>query len=172
MRNADDARPIGRGMLIIFWLMVIALLTWGFGNWEDQRQNPNARPETISGNGYQEVILNSNRQHHYVANGFINRSKVVFLLDTGATDVVIPEALAEKIGLQKGRSQMAMTANGSVRVYSTVIDQLQLGDIRLINVRASINPGMRGNEVLLGMSALSAVEFRQSNGQLILRQYR
>ena len=97
---------------------------------------------------------------------------MTFLLDTGATDVVVPEDLATKLQLQKGPSHLASTANGRIRVYSTTIEHLQLGSIELRNVRASINPGMNGQGVLLGMSALSAVDFRQQNGQLILRQYR
>jgi len=171
MHNADDSRPLGKGMLIIFWILVLSVLTWGFSSWEAERNNPNANPNSTNFSSYREVVLDSNRQHHYVANGLINRSKVTFLLDTGATDVVIPEALANKLKLAKGASQMAHTANGNVRVYATTIDRLQLGSIELKNVRASINPGMRGSAVLLGMSALSAVEFRQTNGQLILRQY-
>ena len=171
MHNADDSRPLGKGMLIIFWILVLSVLTWGFGSWEEKRQNPNANPSSSDFTKYREVVLDSNRQHHYVASGLINRSPVTFLLDTGATDVVVPAALASKLKLIKGASQTAHTANGSVRVYSTRIDRLQLGSIELKNVRASINPGMKGNAVLLGMSALSAVEFRQTNGQLILRQY-
>ncbi|MGH1370489.1 MAG: retropepsin-like aspartic protease family protein [Cellvibrionaceae bacterium] len=171
MHETNDSRPMGKGMLIIFWVLVLAVLTWGFGGWEAQKNNPNANPNSSTTNTYREVVLDSNRHHHYIATGLINRAKVTFLLDTGATDVVIPEQLANKLKLQKGASHIALTANGNVRVYATSIDHLQLGTIELRNVRASINPGMRGNEVLLGMSALSAVEFRQTNGQLILRQY-
>lgn len=169
--QSSDTRSMGKGMLIVFWLLVISVLTWGFGTWEEQRNNPNASPDSISGEGYREVILDGNRQHHYVANGTINRRPVTFLLDTGATDVVVPEDLAIKLKLQKGASHIASTANGRVRVYGTTINHLQLGTIELRNVRASINPGMNGQGVLLGMSALSAVDFRQEDGQLILRQY-
>lgn len=171
MHDSDDSRPMGKGMLIIFWVLVLGVLTWGFSGLEEKKYNPNAAPDSTTTNAYREVILDSNSRHHYVANGLINRAKVTFLLDTGATDVVIPEKLANKLKLQKGTSHIAATANGNVRVYATSIDRLQLGAIELYNVRASINPGMRGNEVLLGMSALSAVEFRQTNGQLILRQH-
>ncbi len=171
MHNTNDSRPMGKGMLIIFWILVLAVLTWGFGGLEERKNNPNANPDSTTTSAYREVILDSNRRNHYVATGLINQAKVTFLLDTGATDVVIPENLANKLKLQKGTSHIAATANGNVRVYSTTIDRLQLGTIELYNVRASINPGMRGNEALLGMSALSAVEFRQINGQLILRQH-
>ena len=63
-----------------------------------------------------------------------------------------------------------MTANGPVTVYDTIINQLTIGDIVLYNVPASINTGMQGTGILLGMSALSQVEFVQSGDYLTLRQ--
>ena len=168
--NSNDTRGLGRGMLIAFWLLVIVVLTWTFGNFEKHSFNPNQSIEGRVNQNFREVVLESNRQHHYVADGRINNQRVTFLLDTGATDVVVPAQLANRLGLQRGPSSLASTANGAVRVYSTLIDTLQLGNIRLHNVRASINPGMNGNEVLMGMSALRSIEFYQRDGRLVLRQ--
>jgi len=47
---------------------------------------------------------------------------------------------------------------------------LQIGDIVLDNVKASIIPTMQGEEILLGMSALKQVEFRQKGDFLTLIQ--
>jgi aspartyl protease family protein len=47
-----------------------------------------------------------------------------------------------------------------------------LGAIGLVNVNAGIVPGMDGEEILLGMSALRQLDFSQRGGELILRQYR
>ncbi|NHN38094.1 TIGR02281 family clan AA aspartic protease [Pseudomaricurvus alcaniphilus] len=168
--NSPDTRGMGRGMLIVFWLLVMGILTWWFGSWEGQLLNPNQQPVSADTGQYREVILESNRQHHYVASGLINGEAVTFLLDTGATDVVIPAQLARRLQLQAGQAGRAMTANGLVTVYSTRLDNLQLGSIRLYDVAASINPGMSGDGVLLGMSALRNIEFSQRQGQLILRQ--
>jgi len=114
--------------------------------------------------------LQRNRFNHYVASGLINNTPVVFLLDTGATDVAVPAGLAERLGLKAGVARNAITANGIVQVYDTRIESLQLGSIQLENVRASINPGMSGNEILLGMSALKDLEFSQSGSTLTLKQ--
>jgi aspartyl protease family protein len=62
------------------------------------------------------------------------------------------------------------TANGRVKVYSTVLEQLSIGNIFLYNVAANINPAMKSNEILLGMSALKRVDFSQTGKQLILRE--
>ena len=50
------------------------------------------------------------------------------------------------------------------------LDRLQLGDIVLRDVRALVAPGLHGNQVLLGMSALNKLEFTQRGGTMLLRQ--
>ena len=164
-------KSLGKAMLIAAWVIVLGLLTTFFADWENRQHNPNARIQGQVQSNVREVVLESNRMHHYVATGLINGSEVVFLLDTGASDVVVPAQLAGKLGLKRGASGYARTANGTVKIYRTQLETLDLGVIHLKDVRASINPGMTGNEVLLGMSALKHVEFTQRGTQLTLRQY-
>ncbi|OZB13525.1 MAG: hypothetical protein B7X58_09350 [Marinobacter sp. 34-60-7] len=106
-----------------------------------------------------------------VASGRINGEAVVFLLDTGATDVAIPAELAEKLGLARGAPILLQTANGQTTGYRTVLDSLSLGDIVLRDVRAIVAPGFDGEQILLGMSALKQLEFTQRAGTLVLRQH-
>ena len=62
------------------------------------------------------------------------------------------------------------TANGVVTAYATRLQRVELGEIALTDVRAHINPGMRGDDVLLGMSFLRQLDLTQRNGTLTLRQ--
>ncbi len=159
-------------MLIVGWLLVLGALTWFFQGYEEQRYNPNQQPESSTGEGFREVHLQQNPMNHYVSSGRINNHPVVFMLDTGATDVVIPAAVAEHIGLKKGMRGRAQTANGIVDIYHTRVKHLQIGNIELRDISASINPAMSANEeILLGMSALKELEFVQRGESLILRQY-
>lgn len=175
LTTTDDnsTKPIGKGMFIIAWVIALGLLTWGFGNWEESQFNPNRKPQTSQTQTFNEVILERNRFNHYVMNGQINDTTVTFLLDTGATDVVIPEPIAKELGLKRGRQGLASTANGVITVFSTNIDRLEIGEITLRDVRASINPAMQSNDsILLGMSALKDVEFTQRGNELKIRQFR
>ena len=113
--------------------------------------------------------LQRNPQGHYLVSGHINGAPANFLLDTGATDVVMSEQLARAAMLERGYPTRAMTANGEVVVYSALVDALEIGAIVLREVRASINPVMQGNTVLLGMSALQHIEFTQRGDSLTLR---
>jgi aspartyl protease family protein len=166
-----NTRRMGKGMWALMWILVLAMLTMVFNNLLDEQRNPNTDPQTSKNGTTAEVVLKRNRYGHYVATGAINDHPVEFLLDTGASDVSVPQDLAEQLGLKKGPEVRFETANGSVNGYMTNLDQVQLGDIRLHQVRASINPGMSGDSVLLGMSFLRHIEFTQRGDSMTLRQF-
>jgi aspartyl protease family protein len=160
---------LGRSMVFISWIAALALLTFLSQDWLDTSHNPNRSP-TVSTDpaGMLQVILQRNRHGHYISNGKINGQTAVFMLDTGATEVVIPQALAERYQLEYGPESQAHTANGVISVYNTNLDSIELGPLRLNNVRAVINPHMDGEEILLGMSFLKHLKFQQQQDQLIL----
>jgi len=163
-------RRAGRVMLVLAWGVGLFLATRFFAAWEEDRLNPNRQPVSQLQGEQIEVQLAGNVQGHFVASGRINGEAVTFLLDTGATDVAVPAELAERLGLERGASVMLHTANGQTTGYRTVLSSLDLGDIRLHDVRAIVAPGFRSEQVLLGMSALKQLEFTQRAGTLVLRQ--
>jgi aspartyl protease family protein len=164
-------KSIGQGMLIAGFSLGLIGLTFLFDGWLDKQANPNQDPvSSETGSGIREVVLQRNRQGHYVSGGEINGLPVTFLLDTGATDVAIPTAIANKAGLNRGLASQASTANGVITVYSTQINELIFGNITLNNINASITPSMSGDTILLGMSALNRIEFSQQGSTLTLRQ--
>ena len=171
-RKTGETRRIGAGMFIAAWVLLLGILTFHFSGWISARDDPNRSVTgTVSELGVREVRLFQDRAGHYVARGKINGSTVRFVLDTGATTVAIPGAVAEGLGLRAGRPQLSRTANGTVTTYRTRLDEVSLGTIRLRNVRADINPHMEGKEVLLGMSFLRSLELVQRDGSLTLRQH-
>lgn len=152
------------------WTLLLAAATWVFSGILDSRNNPNKRVEVVrQDDGSDVLVLQSNPSGHYLASGQINGHDAVLLLDTGATRVSIPGALADKIGLEAGASMLAQTANGTVEVFATRLDHVRLGTIEIRNVPASINPGMEGEQVLLGMSFLRHLEMWQKDRSLYLK---
>lgn len=170
MNDVQPGRRLGKAMMICAWLAGIGLATHFFGLWEQRQHNPNAQPQSVRGDGFVELRLLGNRQGHYVFDGMIDGTPVTFLLDTGATAVAVPEALARRLQLRLGAPVELDTANGHAQGWRTRLPRLQLGDILLHDVPALIAPGMDGDEVLLGMSALKQLEFSQRDGTLVLRQ--
>jgi len=165
-------RRLGGWMIAAMWLLLLGLLTLLFDGLLERWANPNPEPSGRVGEDMREVVLQRNRYGHYVATGRINGTEVLFLLDTGASDVSVPEALARRMGLKRLGPAIYQTARGPMRAWRTRIAQLELGPIVLTDLPASINPHAGDdNEVLLGMSALKQLEFTQRGDVLIIRQY-
>lgn len=113
------------------------------------------------------IVLQRNRGGHYVAEGEINGQAVVFLVDTGATDVAVSERTARALGLEFGPRTTVMTAAGPSPAWRTRMDRVSVGSLQLENVRATIAPGL-GNQALLGMSFLGHFNLRQQGDELVI----
>lgn len=157
-------------MIYMAWILFLGILTMGFNKLLENQNNPNQNVEiSYNDDRIAEVRLEQNRQGHYVANGKINGGMVTFLLDTGATQISIPEKVAQRLGLKKGYPSQVITANGTIKVYSTKLNSVSLGAITLHNLRGHINPHMEGDEILLGMNFMKHLEIIQRERQLLLR---
>ncbi|MEM7402240.1 MAG: TIGR02281 family clan AA aspartic protease [Pseudomonadota bacterium] len=167
----DSARQMGKGMIITAWVLIFGMLVWLFGILENNKRNPNQNVDTqVLSSGEKQVVLKSSRFGHYIATGNINDTKVTFLIDTGASHVSIPERVAEKIGLAQGAPMLVSTANGTITVFSTTLAEVSIGDIKLRDIKADINPHMEGDEILLGMSFLRDLSLTHRGDELTIRQ--
>lgn len=171
MQSDPQQKKFGKSFGIIAWLCVLFLLTVFFNERLEKTWNPNTEVEHQRVNDIPTVKLTRNRAGHYIANGFINNQPVTFMLDTGATNVAIPQTIADRLNLTRGQQYYSQTANGQAISYATRLDSLELGAIHLSGVNASISPGFKSDEILLGMSVLKQLEFIQRGNQLTLRQY-
>ena len=174
MKDLDKQRDFisraGTSMTVIAWIIFLAMLFGVFDYLVSQRNNPNQNIVTTIDGQQKEIVLQRNVYGHYVSNGMINGKGVVFLLDTGASDIAIPESVAEEIGLRKERSIMVKTANGNTRAYRTRLDSVAIGDIELYDLNATILTNITGREILLGMNFLKHFEIVQKGRTLTIRQ--
>ncbi len=82
-----------------------------------------------------------------------DRVTAPFLIDTGASDVLVPKQVADDLGLRIGsetRTIRYSTANGVVDQPVVMLDSVDLGGARVENVPASVSPSMQVG--LLGLS--------------------
>jgi len=160
---------IGFGMYVLAAVLLIGLLTGLFSGLLGHRQNPNSNPQSkVDGTGSIKIELQRNNGGHYVASGWVNGEEVVFMLDTGATAVAVPLEFAEALALTPGRPVTSATANGYATVYTTMIDELRLGEIVEYQVPATLVPNLPGGQILMGMSFLKRLNFSQRGETLIL----
>lgn len=138
----------------IAWGLIFLGVVAAYGLWGDIRQTVQPQQSTVREDN--SVRLPRAPDGHYYMTLMINDVAVGFLVDTGASQVVLTQKDAERVGLRPedlmftGR---AMTANGEVRTAPVRLDRVELGPIMDRNVRAWVNEGEM-EQSLLGMSYL------------------
>ncbi|WP_252272544.1 retropepsin-like aspartic protease family protein [Pseudomonas subflava] len=109
--------------------------------------------------------------NHYWVAGSIEGHPVQFLVDTGATSVAMNEGQARRLGIDYrvvGRPMVASTAGGNVKAWRVKLDSVKVGGLEVLGVEGVVLEGGSPSEVLLGMSYLSRVRWREDNGVLML----
>jgi aspartyl protease family protein len=127
--------------------------------------------ETPSLTGRREsVTLGSDSNGHFFADGMVNGGRIRFLVDTGATNVVLSADDAHRLGIdyKQGSRAISQTANGRVIVYRVKLDNVVVGGITILNVDAVVTEGSGLDVALLGMSFLNRTEIRREGENLML----
>lgn len=166
----QNRQSLGKTLqMFAVWGFIFLGVIASYGLWHDIRQT--VRPQ-------QNVAVDAGRVEvprapdgHYYLTLDVNGAAIEFLVDTGASQVVLNERDARRAGIDTenlaylGRAQ---TANGEVRTASVWIDEMSLGGITDTGVRVWVNQGAL-DQSLLGMGYLqrwSSIEIR--NGALVL----
>lgn len=168
--ESNEHKRLGHKFIIAMWIALMIMVFFLFDDLLESDYNPNQQISVEEIDKQRVVVLKRNRYGHYVTQGKINNHTVTFLLDTGASDISIPDKIAKELKLEYGQERRYQTANGIIVGNLTLLNQVSIGNIQLQDVRASINPKMNNDEILLGMSFLKYIEFTQRGDTLILRQ--
>lgn len=145
------------------WLAIGGLILIGYAfrhdaKWLGQRLAGELAPST----GMTEaasVRFPASAGGHFVVEAVVDGQPVRFLVDTGATDVVLSPRDAARLGFKPEDmtfSQVYRTANGTVMGAPVRLGSIEIGPVRVDDVRASVN-GADMNRSLLGMSFLSRI---------------
>jgi len=118
----------------------------------------------------QTATLTANAQGHFLVEGQINGGSVRFLVDTGATQVSLSSADANRLGIdyRKGQPGLMGTANGTAIAYKVTLDTVRVGDIVLNNVEAAVLEGGQMPFALLGMTFLNRMEMKREGQVMVL----
>ncbi|MCF6322125.1 MAG: TIGR02281 family clan AA aspartic protease [Rhizobiaceae bacterium] len=118
-------------------------------------------------NSGRQVKLKAGRGGHFYAQVRMNNRPVDVMVDTGATTVAINETTARNLGIRLKSSDFKYTvntANGTKKAAIAMIDQIQIGNIRIYDVRASISRDTSLSTTLLGMSFLKQLKRFEVSG--------
>ena len=131
------------GADFVFGVVAIA------GMWSDISDDLMPRQNYV-GEGRIEVPRGFDGHYHLTLG--INGVDVPFVVDTGATDIVLTRQDAARAGIDPdalaylGR---ARTANGEVRLARVSLDEVRLGDMADREVTASVNAGEMAGSLLV-----------------------
>jgi aspartyl protease family protein len=153
---------------------------WGFiflgaivavGLWTDIRQTVAPRQSVMMDGARVEVPRHVDG--HYYLTLAVNGAPIRFVVDTGATELVLSRSDAERAGLDTEAliySGQAFTANGMVQTAPVVLETIALGKAMDLGVPAVVN-GAEMQDSLLGMSYLQRFDrIDISGGTLVLER--
>ena len=155
----------------LVWGLIFVGVIAAVGLWGDIRNT--VRPSQTLITGDNRIELPRAADGHYYLLAEVNGEPVRFVVDTGASDIVLTRNDAETAGLPVddlvyiGR---ANTANGVVRTAPVRLDSFAIGPVQDFGLRAVVNEGEM-DASLLGMSYLqrfSSVEI--TGGRLVLQR--
>lgn len=111
---------------------------------------------------------------HFWAEANVNGTRVRFLVDTGASSVVLTRDDASRLGFDLDSlvyNRRMMTANGETRGAMIRLDEIRVGNVRVENVDAVVPQNSVLPTSLLGMTFLGRLSrYEATQDSLILRQ--
>jgi len=161
---------------ILIWSGLFLTLMVGY-SYRDVFQDASRRlrgellPNSGVANPDGTLTFNAAADGHFYIEARVEGTPVLFMVDTGATMVVLSPTDARRIGFDLDSlnfSSMAETANGIVRGAPVKLRSFELESVRLTDLAAEVNEADM-SQSLLGMSFLSRIGgYDVRNGQLTL----
>ncbi len=134
------------------------------------RYKKNSNQGTILAEAEEITLKRDPGSGGYWARGRINGKDVTFMVDTGASYVVINKVQARALKIKRGNKEIQVsTATKTETAYQVTLDTVSVGYIELQNIPAIITKHEHPPYPLLGMSFLRHVEINQENEQMTLR---
>lgn len=145
------------------WALIFVGALAAVGLWQDIRRDVIPRQAVLSDG---RIELPAAADGHFYLMAEVNGAPVRFVVDTGASEMVLTRRDAERAGLDPDELVylgQARTANGSVATASVTLDSVRVGPVEDRGVRALVNRGEM-DVSLLGMGYLNrfeAIEMRR-----------
>lgn len=139
---------------VAIWAFIFGGVIAAYGLWSDIQRT--VLPSQTVFAEENRIVVPRDPSGHYYLDTNVNDTPVTFVLDTGATSMVLTQADAVRVGLDPkalNYYSRAMTANGEVRTAPVTLDRISLGPVTDENVRAVVNEGDM-SQSLMGMTYL------------------
>ena len=170
---ASHRQSVGKSLqMALVWGMIFMGCMAIYGLWGDISRDYGRKSLPITQQDGAIAMPRASDGHYYVT-AEVNGTEIEFLVDTGASDIVLSRADAARIGFDLDKlafSGSARTANGVVPIAYGRLKTMRLGHHLDQAVSVSINGGEM-DKSLLGMSYLGRFErIEITQDQLILKR--
>jgi aspartyl protease family protein len=136
------------------WLLIILGLTLAY-SFKD-RLSAALYPDAARQSEDRTIAFSRASDGHFYARVTVNGTEIRFMIDTGASNLVLSQQDAQRIGIDTGKLSYVLpsdTANGRVMGAGVVLARVELGGVVDSDVRAVVNGGQMSGS-LLGMAYL------------------
>lgn len=150
------------------WVFIFIGMIVVYGVWNDVRDTV-LQTQQIEEGGERIELARQVDSHFYLTLD-VGDVPVEFVVDTGATDVVLSLQDARRVGIDPETlifSGRAQTANGEVRTARVRLEDVSLSGYDEGTLRASVNEGDLGTS-LLGMSYLQRFDRIEISGNRLI----
>lgn len=124
--------------------------------------------------GYnREVAVRRAANGHFFLHAMVNGVQIDFLIDTGASDIVLTPDDAKRLRFNRSSLDYSLsyeTANGSVRAAPVTLREFRVGQLELYDLDAAVNEAAM-NVSLLGMSFLERLSGYRVEGQRMVLEW-
>ncbi|QND53430.1 TIGR02281 family clan AA aspartic protease [Phyllobacterium sp. 628] len=166
---------------LAIWLIILLALVAGY-QYRYELQDighritagliPGSPISTRDGDGAITVTLAKADNGHFEINGTVDNAPVAFMVDTGASSIVLSYNDAQRAGLNPDKLAYRtpiMTANGATTAAIVTLNSIKIGAIERYNIRAMVAQDGRMDGSLLGMNFLNTLSgFSVRGDRLIL----
>lgn len=157
------------------WAVIIAALVAVYGFRDElkfvgQRMLGELEPHQAQTTDRGDLIFRRGRDGHFQIDARVNGRPVRFMVDTGASDIVLSPRDATRVGINPDRlsfNQRYETANGIGWGASTTLDSIEVGSIRFGDIGASVN-GAPMDQSLLGLGFLDRLSGYEVRGDTLI----
>ena len=151
--------------IVVFWLVVMSVLYVAMDSWRAPR------PAVVAADG--ALVIPRGADGHFRVAGTVNGQPVMFMVDTGASTVVVTDALAQRAGLSGGEPTRFRTANGVSQGRMTTAQSVVVRSFAMSAVRVGVGySGENADDALLGQNFLQHFDVQMLRDRMVLRPRR
>jgi clan AA aspartic protease (TIGR02281 family) len=135
-------------------------------SWSAKSAEPQADDAAAESGANGVLVIPQRGSGHYFVNGSVNGKALTFVVDTGASSVVLPRPVAMLAGVYCKDKVLMQTVGGTASGCAGVAARLKFGPFLIRDVPVMIAPDL--SQPLLGMNVLQQFRIEQDNGEMRL----